>query len=88
MGSVIQCFFLEPSDTVEESLRRYVFFKEGQAPIVCIGGKGYHDAEVTLGVIPWNDPETDGRGADDFDHADPRWPKSCVCGYVFQPEDA
>lgn len=84
MGSVIQCFFLEPSDTVEESLRRFVFFK-GEEPITCVGGKGYHDAETVIGTKPWT---PDVCNADDFDHADPRWPKSCACGYVFQPEDA
>lgn len=83
MGSVITCFFLEPHNEVEQSLRRFVFSKDA----VCVGHKGYHDASVTIGVLPWSDPDSHGSGDDDFDHADPRWPKTCECGYVFQPDD-
>lgn len=84
MGSVIQCFFLEPSDAVEESLRRFVFYR-GENPITCVGGKGYHDAEVVIGTQPWT---PDAVSADDFDHKDPRWPQVCACGYRFMPDDA
>lgn len=84
MGSVIPCFFLEPAPEVEESLRRFSFSSSDRTPC---NGSTYHNAEVTLGTLPW-DLEHHGRGADDFDHDDPRWPKVCDrCGYVFQPKD-
>jgi len=83
MGTVIDCFYMEPSDEARESLRRFVFSEKAQ----CSSGHGYHNVEVTIGQVPWTDPNSNGRGDDDFDHTDPRWPSTCPCGYVFQPED-
>lgn len=82
MGPTIECFLLEPSNEAQESLRRFVFSKPGEAPC----SHGYHNAEVNLGQVAWNDSHH-GYGADNFDHADPRWPTSCPCGYVFQTGD-
>lgn len=82
MGSIIDCFFLTPSEEAEESLRRFTYTSKGG----CSLGWG-HDAFVAIGVTPWPS-DHDGCRADDFDHADPRWPATCErCGYVFQPDD-
>lgn len=78
MGSVITCFFLEPSGEVELSLRRFCFDNSA-----CSTGWGYHNAETTIGRSETERP----MGADDFDHSDPRWPKTCGCGYTFQDSD-
>lgn len=83
MGSVIDCFLLEPANEVKESLRRFVFSKDNST---CKSDVSYHNAEVDIGVLPWAE-DYHGRGDDDFDHEDPRWPKSCSCGYVFKPDD-
>lgn len=82
MGSVVDCFFLEPHPEAIESFRRFVFSTKAQ----CSSGHGYHNAEITIGQGPWTE-KFNGRGADDFDHGDPRWPATCACGYVFQAED-
>ena len=86
MGRVIDCFFLEPVNEVEESLRRFVFSTAEGKPLCTRQPNTYHNAEVVLGTLPWNRPEG-GSGGDNFDHEDPRWPKACECGYVFQPDD-
>lgn len=83
MGGAITCFLLEPVGEAEESLRRYVFSDREK----CVNPPfSYHNAEVILGRVPW-DEKSGGRGADDLDHADPRWPTTCGCGYAFQPDD-
>ena len=46
----------------------------------------YHNASVVLGIQPYTE-DNGGRGADDFDHSDPRWPTRCPCGYEFQDSD-
>lgn len=74
-----RCFMVEPSEFGQRSLRRY-----GPG---CKGILGYHDAEV---IIDQQFPmEGEGRGLlkGDYD-GDPRWPKTCSCGYVFQPTDS
>ncbi len=78
MGSRIECFLVEPSGIFQQSLRRYS--RHGECP------NGYHDASARLGdVLPPSDGRS--RGGDGFDHADPRWPKSCACGYAFVDTD-
>lgn len=85
MGSVIDCFFLEPAPEVEQSLRRFTF--SSKVPCSTGGGRLYHNGEAILGTAPWTE-DLHGRGDDSFDHADPRWPTTCEsCGYVFQPKD-
>lgn len=86
MGSRIACFWTEPSDTAEHSLRRYVSSANGK----CSGPFGYHNASVVLGSVPCPHDGWAGRGElpDDAAKADPRWPTACACGYVFQPGDS
>lgn len=82
MGSRIRCFWLEPTDQVEMSLRRYL----GSSESKCEGsGWGYHNAEATIGRCHKSEV-TDLHG-DSWPHADPRWPARCACGYEFKPAD-
>lgn len=85
MGTVIDCFWLTPTNEFEESLRRYSFRPDG--PDDCKSGTmSYHNVEIVIGKRTGTSTEL-GCGADDFDHADSRWPSACLCGYVFKPED-
>lgn len=79
MGSRIQCFLLEPSGILSESLRRYA---SGSTCAL----HSYHDAEVVIGA-PLRTEDVIERRDDDLDHKDPRWPAACECGYAFKPED-
>lgn len=78
--SIIECFFLEPTDQAEESLRRYCSGSD------CPGDWSYHNVDVVIGRTTLAD-DTNGSGGDRHPHDDPRWPKSCTCGYVFKDED-
>lgn len=80
VNSKIECFFLEPIEKAQESLRRYA---SGSA---CPGKPYYHSTSVTIGVIDW-DQADGGLSADDFDHSDARWPTHCGCGYQFTDSD-
>lgn len=88
--SRVECFWIAPSGTVAEKLRRYTPSDKSVCPLPL----GYHDAEVVLGDKAW--PLTDGLyggdvsalGQTPLDHADPRWPAACACGHAFAAEDA
>jgi hypothetical protein len=75
----IKVFFIEPTGMIDRRLRRYC---EASCPVT-----GWiHNAEVPFDVVPepvkglpWDEPQPS--------HDDPRWPKTCVCGYAFTPED-
>lgn len=83
MGSRIRCFWLEPSDQVEMTLRRFVWSdKAGKCGATVTGA---HDASVAIGRVAKKDV-TDVHG-DHWPHADPRWPRQCACGYTFSDED-
>lgn len=82
--SKVQCFLIEKTTTAQESLRRYA---NSDAVGACSLPYGYHNARTVIGGVPWLDPDTHGRGADDFPHDDSRWPARCACGYTFQPTD-
>lgn len=77
MGPSIDCFMLVRADRAKEVLRRYR----------CSDAGGHlHDALVVVGEVDWTD-ESNGRYADDMDHADPRWPGKCSCGEPFRDDD-
>lgn len=76
----IVCFFLEPTEFAEESLRRY-----SQQPCQL---KGHHSAIVKIATCTFPKSDYDGEGHDRHPHDDPRWPSSCECGYTFVEEDA
>jgi len=93
MGNRVRCFWIEPTDQVELSLRRYARGDE-KCPT---SGYGYHNAEAVLERLSiaelagrgW--PMSEGRavhGVDTIPKKDPRWPAKCACGYVFAEPDA
>ncbi len=79
---MIRCFWLEPTDQVEMTLRRF----RSDLPGSCSSEKAYHDASVVIERRPAADcPDTHG---DVWPHADPRWPATCHhCGYRFVESD-
>jgi len=79
---MIKCFWLEPTDQIEMDLRRYKGSESGEK---CPGPMSYHDASVIIGQ-DLKSNHTDVHG-DSWDHADPRWPKKCSCGYEFVDAD-
>lgn len=87
MGKLeIKCFFLEPIDKAQVTLRRYSGFKKKAEERDCPGGMGYHNVSVNLDIIDW--PQNDGGlMANDRDHDDPLWPTHCDCGYKFTEDD-
>jgi hypothetical protein len=92
----IRCFWLEPTDLVELSLRRY---RGSDLDPCATSGFGYHNADAIverasiaqLAARGWPVGE-EGRPVHTADndvipHADPRWPRSCSCGYRFADDD-
>lgn len=87
MGSIIQCFWCEPTDQQAVYLRRFV--PSGEK---CDKGKhGYHHAWIRIEDAP---VVVHGTGNDrsyasppSVSHDDPRWPKACPCGRVFKDTD-
>lgn len=76
-----KCFILTETNLCRRSLRRY--------GSVAAKGHTFHDVEVIIDPeIPVSQVEeicTPDPG--DFED-DPRWPKACICGYQFHPEDS
>jgi hypothetical protein len=88
MGSVIQCFMLEPTEMAKVGLRR--FRREAGA---CSASRGYCDAIADLGTAPivrdaegyWQVDKTLFTFPDE---SDPRWPTECEhCGVPFTAAD-
>ena len=83
--SKIKCLWLEPTEYMQISLRRYKGAQDGQP--LCNHTNSYHDAKVV--VVPQVERPKDqdtGRGLldhPDYPHDDPRWPKECPCGFKF-----
>lgn len=92
MGSVIDCFWCEPTDRVRLQLRRFQF----STVRTCAAqptGLSYCNACAPFGDHPirWS-KEHDGclESYEDLGpaHDDPRWPKTCeACARSFDPED-
>jgi hypothetical protein len=88
--SEIKCFWLEPTPYARVSLRRYKGYgKDGPCPT---SGVKYHNASAVV-VSMMDRPleeqyDTGELEYDDYPHDDPRWPKACPCGYVFQDDDS
>jgi hypothetical protein len=91
MPDAIRCFWLEPTDEWELSLRRYVTSHD-TARQCATSGIGYHNAEAAIGrgVAAAAPKLIDGQplSGDVFPHDDPRWPARCACGYEFRAGDA
>jgi hypothetical protein len=81
----IKCFFLEPTEKVAVSLRRYS--SSGGCPA---NNGNYHNAQNFITEEPI---ERDKNGYVNNgtkptpDHDDPKWPGTCTCGYAFQESD-
>lgn len=76
---MIPVFWLEPTDRVRVSLRRYVLSDNNCDK----SGFAYHNADVFIEERLAK--FTNGRYLDTQDHPfdDPRWPTLCVCGFQF-----
>lgn len=86
MGGVA-CFWIEPCETVEISLRRYSQ-KDRGGP--CPGRLGYHNASIVLETAAPRAPDKlygEHRPPTEEERWDPRWPRLCACGYEFRPDD-
>lgn len=88
MGSSVECFMLEPIARGVRFLRRYVYSSKEACSK---SGFGYHNADVSIGEVEMAVPAEGTYEAcissDTIPHEDPRWPRSCACGYVFQDGD-
>lgn len=92
----IRCVWLEPTDRVRRSLRRYVSSVLGLAcPLpASADGTGYHNAMAEVDRVPAERDPAHGTVVNDSGPAavaaftaDPRWPARCACGFAFRPED-
>jgi hypothetical protein len=93
MGSRIRCFWLEPTEEAELSLRRY----RGSDKDKCAtSGFGYHNVGqiverlsfAQLAARGW--PMSEGRPVhtcDSVPRSDQHWPRTCSCGYEFVDDD-
>lgn len=81
-----QCFMVERLNKYQQELRRFVF-SSPEKP--CSGPYKYHTTSVVIGIAPSPeaDAELEGNCFEFTTRDDPRWPTTCSCGYVYQPED-
>lgn len=81
MDTPTTCFLVVPLDVARESLRRYA---SGECSA---NGYPLHQASVVIGERLFRG-RSNGHGADDVSHDDPRWPQECPCDYVFRDDDS
>ena len=85
----VTCFWVEETGTARVGLRRYS--KGGGCREE--GGRNFHAAILWLDTAPLGKVTEDGIthwGEPSFtypDHADPRWPAACGCGFAFPASD-
>lgn len=80
-----KCFFVEPTQFVRLSLRRFSFNSKCSH-----SGLGVHNASIDIGRDKSDSYLTqDGHvwGSISHSHDDERWPTHCACGYFFSDED-
>lgn len=100
MPSRIRCFLLVPTTNIAVSLRRYAYERDGRDVPKCgIRVPRYpgaelmtwetHNVEVEVGREVGTVEETLDGDMTQFTipREDPRWPRTCRCGYVFAAED-
>ena len=79
---------IEPTGRVAVKLRRYRSTPQNSCPLE--GKGGYHDASTPL-EDEAEEVDAQGYATNGLKptppHNDPRWPRQCACGYIFQEED-
>lgn len=76
-------YLIERSPYCRRSLRRF-FNSEGKPH----DPNHYHDETVVIDEKFFQPGDENGRSCEKGDYEDdPRWPKTCACGYSFTPED-
>lgn len=91
----IRCFWLEPTEEIELSLRRY---RGGESSKCSSSGLGYHNINAVIERTSTQKLKDSGwpisgevgtpvHTDDTIPKTDPRWPKSCSCGYEFVADD-
>lgn len=83
MALRLRCFWIEPGDQIEMTLRRFAW-REKRGPCEKSETAG-HDAAADIGRCAAS--EVTNVHGDNWPHADPRWPKLCACGYAFAEDD-
>lgn len=93
MPSRVECFWLEPSTQARITWRRYADSAKSKCDVPRVPYEGhppsvwgYHDAQVAIGTCVRGVNDV-GRWPTDEEKLDPRWPKKCDCGYVFDDKD-
>jgi hypothetical protein len=83
----VKCFFIEPAGRLRRSLRRYSR-SHGDCPAMP-GEHGYHNASVPFDDVEDPDPRGTYSASEEDAPArdDPRWPRTCACGYTFTQDD-
>lgn len=77
-------FLIEPTEFCRRSLRRF-FNSQGKPPK---DPNHYHDADVVIDEQFYSGSGGHGQHTLGEEYRDdPRWPKTCKCGYAFVPED-
>jgi hypothetical protein len=94
---IVKTFFIEPSERVTRRLRRYASdWDYSVTPAVnrlpCEVAEHHDVVSPVIDELIVPVPvgyETDERitSGDCFQHADPRWPTHCTCGFEFREED-
>lgn len=83
MSTRIKCFWLEPTDRAEVSIRRYYGWDKVKNE--CSGHYGYHNADVALGEVPDTNRAI---SVTEEMKKEPQWPKKCdYCDYLFTDDD-
>lgn len=89
----IRCFLIEPTERMQQKLRRY---SHTMAENLCPQNPGkysYHNAEVLIeeaeasALYTKEGTMLNGGSGDDWSHDDARWPTHCACGYAFSEDD-
>lgn len=86
MTDRVRCFWLDPVERFELSLRRYTSTADTREKCTA-SGYGYHNASTVIGQagIEACPVVSEGRPVhgDHWPHDDARWPAKCACGYTF-----
>lgn len=77
----VSVFFCEPTGQIRGWLRRYVGASKCEHP----ENHGYHDANALIFAKADQAFEASEEIFALFPKYDPRWPRKCACGFVFEP---